>query len=138
MVPLAVPRHPQVYTSIRACNPSAEHLHTKENTVSWFILIVAGLFEIGWAIGLKYTDGFTRLWPTVGTVLSMIISLGLLGIAMKTLPVGTAYAVWVGVGAVGTAILGIVLLAEPANAARLLSLALIVAGIIGLKLATPA
>jgi quaternary ammonium compound-resistance protein SugE len=106
--------------------------------VSWFILIIAGLFEIGWAIGLKYTDGFTRLWPTVGTVLSMIISLGLLGIAMKTLPVGTAYAVWVGVGAVGTAILGIVLLAEPANAARLLSLGLIVAGIVGLKLATPA
>lgn len=106
--------------------------------MSWFILIIAGLFEIGWAIGLKYTDGFTRLWPTVGTVLSMIISLALLGIAMKTLPVGTAYAVWVGVGAVGTAILGIVLLAEPANAARLLSLALIVAGIIGLKLATPA
>ncbi len=106
--------------------------------MSWFILIIAGLFEIGWAIGLKYTDGFTRLWPTVGTVLSMIISLGLLGIAMKTLPVGTAYAVWVGVGAVGTAILGIVLLAEPANAARLLSLGLIVAGIVGLKLATPA
>lgn len=104
----------------------------------WLYLFLAGLFEIGWAIGLKYTDGFTRLWPTVGTVLSMIISLGLLGIAMKTLPVGTAYAVWVGVGAVGTAILGIVLLAEPANAARLLSLGLIVAGIVGLKLATPA
>lgn len=101
------------------------------------LLILAGIFEIGWAIGLKYTDGFTRLWPTVGTVLSMIISLGLLGVAMKSLPVGTAYAVWVGVGAVGTAILGIVLLGEPANAARLLSLGLILAGIIGLKLATP-
>jgi quaternary ammonium compound-resistance protein SugE len=106
--------------------------------MNWLILILAGLFEIGWAIGLKYTDGFTRLWPTVGTVLAMAISLGLLGIAMKSLPVGTAYAVWVGVGAVGTAILGIVLLGEPANAGRLLSLALILAGIIGLKLATPA
>jgi quaternary ammonium compound-resistance protein SugE len=106
--------------------------------MNWFILGVAGLFEIGWAVGLKYTDGFTRLWPTVGTVLSMIISLGLLGIAMKSLPVGTAYAVWVGVGAVGTAILGIVLLGESANLMRLLSLSLIVAGIVGLKLATPA
>ncbi|HSI23718.1 MAG TPA: quaternary ammonium compound efflux SMR transporter SugE [Methylophilaceae bacterium] len=106
--------------------------------MNWFILILAGLFEIAWAIGLKYTDGFTRLWPTVGTVLAMAISLGLLGIAMKSLPVGTAYAVWVGVGAVGTAILGIVLLGESANAGRLLSLALILAGIIGLKMATPA
>ncbi len=106
--------------------------------MSWLILVLAGLFEIGWAIGLKYTDGFTRLWPTIGTALAMAISLGLLGIAMKTLPVGTAYAVWVGVGAVGTAMLGIVLLGEPANAGRLLSLALILAGIIGLKMATPA
>ena len=106
--------------------------------MNWFILFVAGLFEIGWAVGLKYTEGFSRLWPTVGTVLSMIISLGLLGIAMKSLPVGTAYAVWVGVGAVGTAILGIVLLGESASLMRLLSLGLIVAGIVGLKLATPA
>ncbi len=105
--------------------------------MNWLILVLAGLFEIGWAIGLKYTDGFTKLWPTVGTVLAMAISLGLLGIAMKTLPVGTAYAIWVGVGAVGTAILGIVLLGEPANAGRMVSLGLIVAGIIGLKLATP-
>lgn len=105
--------------------------------MNWIILVLAGIFEIGWAIGLKYTEGFTRLWPTVGTVLAMTISLGLLGIAMKSLPVGTAYAVWVGVGAVGTAILGIVLLGEPANAGRLLSLALILAGIVGLKLATP-
>ena len=102
----------------------------------WIILTLAGLFEIGWAIGLKYTDGFTRLWPTVGTVVSMAISLALLGIAMKSLPVGTAYAVWVGVGAVGTAILGIVLLGEPANAGRMISLGLIIAGIIGLKLAS--
>ena len=106
--------------------------------MNWFILFVAGLFEIGWAVGLKYTEGFSRLWPTVGTVLSMIISLGLLGIAMKSLPVGTAYAVWVGVGAVGTAILGIVLLGESASLMRLLSLGLIVAGIVGLRLATPA
>ena len=104
--------------------------------MNWLALVLAGLFEIGWAIGLKYTEGFTRLWPIVGTVLAMVISLGLLGIAMKSLPLGPAYAVWVGVGAVGTAILGIVLLGEPANAGRLLSLALIVAGIIGLKLAT--
>ena len=102
----------------------------------WAILVLAGLFEIGWAIGLKYTDGFTRLWPTLGTVASMAVSLGLLGIAMKSLPVGTAYAVWVGVGAVGTAILGIVLLGEPANAGRMISLGLIIAGIVGLKLAS--
>lgn len=106
--------------------------------MAWMILVVAGLFEVGWAIGLKYTDGFTRLWPTVWTVLAMAISLWLLGIAMKSLPVGTAYSVWVGVGAVGTVILGIVLLGDPVNAARLISIALIIAGIIGLKLATPA
>jgi len=104
----------------------------------WVILVLAGLFEVGWAIGLKYTEGFTRLLPTIWTVLAMIISLSLLGIAMKSLPVGTAYSVWVGVGAVGTVILGIVLLGEPANAPRLISVALIIGGIIGLKLATPA
>ena len=104
--------------------------------MNWLTLIVAGLFEIGWAIGLKYTEGFTRLWPSVGTVVAMIISLGLLGLAMKSLPVGTAYAVWVGVGAVGTVVLGIVLLDEPANVGRLLSVALIVAGIVGLKLSS--
>jgi quaternary ammonium compound-resistance protein SugE len=92
---------------------------------------------VGWAIGLKYTDGFTRLWPTVWTVVAMVVSLGMLGIAMKTLPVGTAYSVWVGVGAVGTVIFGIVLLHEPANLGRLVSIGLILAGIIGLKLATP-
>jgi len=105
--------------------------------MNWVILILAGMFEVGWAIGLKYTNGFTRLWPTVGTVLAMVVSLGLLGIAMKSLPVGTAYAIWVGVGAIGTALLGIVLLDEPANAGRLLSFALILAGIIGLKLTSP-
>jgi len=102
----------------------------------WVILVLAGLFEVAWAIGLKYTDGFTRLWPSIGTGAAMVISLGLLGLAMKSLPVGTSYAVWVGVGAVGTAILGIVLLGEPANAGRLVSLGLIVAGIVGLKLAS--
>lgn len=106
--------------------------------MAWVILIIAGLFEVGWAIGLKYTEGFTRLWPTVWTLLSMVASLWLLGIAMKSLPLGTAYAVWVGVGAVGTAILGIILLGESANFWRLFSLGLIVAGIIGLKLASPA
>ena len=105
--------------------------------MNWFILVIAGLFEIGWAVGLKYSDGFTRVWPTIGTVFSMIVSLALLGVAMKSLPVGTAYAIWVGVGAVGTAILGIVLLGESANPLRLLSLGLIVAGLVGLKLATP-
>ena len=102
----------------------------------WVILVLAGLFEVAWAIGLKYTDGFTRLWPSIGTGAAMVVSLGLLGLAMKSLPVGTAYAIWVGVGAVGTAILGIVLLGEPANAGRLVSLGLIVAGIVGLKLAS--
>jgi quaternary ammonium compound-resistance protein SugE len=106
--------------------------------VAWVILCIAGLFEVAWAIGLKYTEGFTRLWPSVGTVLAMIVSLWLLGIAMKSLPVGTAYSVWVGVGAVGTVALGIVLLGEPANPARLISVALIIAGIVGLKLASPA
>jgi quaternary ammonium compound-resistance protein SugE len=103
--------------------------------MAWLILVLAGLFEVGWAIGLKYSDGFSRLWPTIGTVIAMLVSLGLLGIAMRALPVGTAYAVWVGVGAVGTVILGIVLFGEPANPARLISVGLIIAGIIGLKLA---
>ena len=105
--------------------------------MSWLLLILAGLFEVGWAIGLKYTEGFTRLWPSVFTAVAMIVSLALLGIAMKSLPVGTAYAIWVGVGAVGTVILGIVLFGESAHALRLVSVGLIVAGIIGLKLATP-
>lgn len=102
--------------------------------MAWVILVVAGLFEVGWAVGLKYTEGFTRLWPTVATAASMIVSLWLLGIAVKSLPLGTAYAVWVGVGAVGTVVLGVLLLGESASPARLVSLALIVAGIVGLKL----
>jgi quaternary ammonium compound-resistance protein SugE len=105
--------------------------------MAWLMLVLAGLFEVAWAIGLKYTEGFTRFWPSVGTLAAMIVSVVLLGVAMKSLPVGTSYAVWVGVGAVGTAILGIVLFGEAASAGRLVSLALIVAGIVGLKLATP-
>lgn len=106
--------------------------------MAWALLVIAGLLEVGWAIGLKYTEGFTRPIPSVLTLGAMAGSVVLLGIAMKTLPVGTSYAVWVGVGAVGTAILGMVLFGESANAGRLISLGLIVAGIVGLKLATPA
>ncbi|KIQ98142.1 quaternary ammonium compound efflux SMR transporter SugE [Lysobacter sp. A03] len=105
--------------------------------MNWILLLTAGLFEIAWAIGLKYSEGFTRLWPTVGTLVAMAISVWMLGIAMKNLPVGTAYAIWVGVGAVGTVILGVVLFDEPVNALRIGSVALIIAGMIGLKLATP-
>ena len=104
--------------------------------MAWFYLLVAGLFEVGWAIGLKYTEGFSRLVPSLLTIAAMILSLGLLGLALKSLPVGTAYAVWTGIGAVGTAALGIYLFGEPATAARLASIGLIVAGIIGLKLVT--
>jgi quaternary ammonium compound-resistance protein SugE len=100
----------------------------------WVLLVIAGLFEVAWAIGLKYTEGFTRLWPSAGTLAAMGLSVVLLGIAMRSLPVGTAYAVWTGIGAVGTVILGIVLFGEPATAARLACVGLIVAGILGLKL----
>jgi quaternary ammonium compound-resistance protein SugE len=103
--------------------------------LAWLILFVAGLLEVGWAIGLKYTDGFSRPVPSLLTLACMVLSVVLLGLAMKTLPVGTAYAVWTGIGALGTAILGIVLFAEPATAARLACLGLIVSGIVGLKLA---
>ncbi len=105
--------------------------------MDWILLLVAGLLEVGWAIGLKYTDGFTRLWPSVWTAAAMVVSIVLLALALKTIPVGTGYAVWTGIGAAGTAILGIVLFAEPATAARLGCIALIVAGIAGLKLVTP-
>jgi quaternary ammonium compound-resistance protein SugE len=103
--------------------------------MAWVVLVVAGLFEIGWAVGLKYTAGFARLLPAVATVASMTISIGLLGLALKHLPLGTAYAVWTGIGAVGTAIAGLMLFGEAATIARLVSIGLIVAGIIGLKLA---
>lgn len=104
--------------------------------MAWIILVIAGLFEVGWAIGLKYTEGFTKLWPSVWTALAMIISVWLLSVAMKSLPVGTAYSIWVGVGAVGTVILGIVLFKEPASIARIISILLIIAGIIGLKISS--
>jgi quaternary ammonium compound-resistance protein SugE len=104
--------------------------------MAWLSLLVAGLFEVVWAIGLKYTDGFTRLWPSVITGIAMIASLVFLAQALRTLPVGTAYAVWVGIGALGTAVLGMVLFGESCDALRLVCLALIVAGVIGLKLVT--
>lgn len=104
--------------------------------MSWLILLIAGLLEVVWAVGLKYTHGFTRLLPSLITIASMIISIVLLSFAMKTLPTGTAYAVWTGIGAVGAAIAGIVLLGESASLARIASLALIVVGIIGLKFST--
>lgn len=101
--------------------------------MDWLLLVVAGLLETGWAIGLKYTDGFTRPVPTVLTVAAMVASMGLLGLAVRTLPIGTAYAVWVGIGAAGAAILGIVLLGEGASAARIFFLVLLVISIVGLK-----
>ncbi len=104
--------------------------------MAWIILIIAGLLEVGWAIGLKYTEGFTRPLPSVLTLAAMGASVLLLGVAMKSLPVGTAYGVWVGIGAVGTAILGMLLFDEPSHAARLVSIGLIVAGIVGLKLSS--
>ena len=102
----------------------------------WIAVILAGIFEIGWAIGLKYTEGFTKLWPTLGTVAAMGVSFSLLAYALKSLPIGTAYALWTGIGAVGTALVGIVFLGETASLARLGCIGLIAAGIIGLKLVT--
>ena len=102
--------------------------------MAWLVLTIAGLFEVAWAIGLKYTDGFSKLWPSVATAAAMVVSVVLLGWAMRSLPVGTAYAVWTGIGAVGTVVLGIVLFGEPATLGRLACVTLIVAGIIGLKL----
>ncbi len=104
--------------------------------MAWVYLLIAGLFEVIWAIGLKYTDGWTRLWPSLGTLAAMAVSFLFLSLALKALPVGTAYAVWTGIGAIGTVILGIVLFAEPATALRLGCVALILTGIVGLKLVT--
>ena len=106
--------------------------------MSWAYLVVAGLLEVGWAVGLKYTAGFTRLWPSVLTLATMAGSVGMLGLALRALPLGTAYAVWTGIGTVGTAVFGMIMLGEPAGALRLLSIGLIVAGIVGLKLLSPA
>lgn len=105
--------------------------------MAWVILVVAGLFETGWAVGLKASAGFTRLWPSVWTAVSMIISVGLLGLAMRSLPLGTAYAVWTGVGTIGAVILGIVMFGEAAGVLRLVAIALILAGIVLLRLVTP-
>jgi quaternary ammonium compound-resistance protein SugE len=105
--------------------------------MNWLMLVIAGLFEVGWAIGLKYTEGLTRLWPTVWTAAALVVSMVLLALAMRTLPAGTAYAVWTGIGATGTALLGMAVLGEPATPARLACLALIVAGIVGLKVVSP-
>ncbi len=102
--------------------------------MAWVVLLVAVLFEVGWAVGLKFTDGFTRLWPSVWTAIAVAVSMVLLAVAARTLPIGTAYAVWTGIGAAGTAIVGMWLFDEPVNAGRLVSLALVVAGVIGLKL----
>jgi quaternary ammonium compound-resistance protein SugE len=107
---------------------------SERREMTWLVLVVAGIFEIAWAIGLKYTEGFTRLWPTLATVSAMAVSLGMLGIAMRTIPVGTAYAVWTGIGTIGTVILGIILFGESANALRLACVALILVGILGLKM----
>jgi quaternary ammonium compound-resistance protein SugE len=105
--------------------------------MAWLALTLAGILEIGWAIGLKYTDGFTRLLPTLATLAAIVLSLALLGVAVRRLPVGTAYAVWTGIGTAGTVLLGIWLFAEPADPARLLFIAMIVAGVIGLRVVTP-
>jgi quaternary ammonium compound-resistance protein SugE len=105
--------------------------------MGWILLLLAGLMEVGWAVGLKYTEGFTRPLPTALTVASMVASLGLLGLSLKTLPLGTAYAVWTGVGTVGTVVLGIILLGEEASLLRIACIGLIVAGIVGLKLVSP-
>lgn len=106
--------------------------------MSWVYLVIAGLLEVAWAVGLKYTAGFTKLWPSVFTLTTMAGSVGMLGLALRSLPLGTAYAVWTGIGTVGTAVFGMMMLNEPAGALRLLSIGLIVAGIVGLKLLTPA
>lgn len=103
----------------------------------WIILLVAALLEVGWAIGLKYAQGFTRLWPSVGTITAMVASMYLLAMAARVLPIGTAYAVWTGIGAVGTAIVGMLLLGEPASAGRVVCIGLIVAGVAGLKIFSP-
>ena len=104
--------------------------------MAWIVLVSAGLLEIGWAVGLKYTEGFTRFWPTAATAVALIGSMALLGVALRTLPLGTAYAVWTGIGTVGTAVLGIALFKEPATAVRLVCIGLILVGILGLKFAS--
>ena len=106
--------------------------------MSWMILLLAGLLEVGWAVGLKYTDGFSRLWPSIATIAAMVLSMGLLAIAMRTLPLSTSYAVWTGIGTVGTALFGILVLKEPATTIRMVCMLMIVAGIVGLKISSAA
>jgi quaternary ammonium compound-resistance protein SugE len=131
-IPIYAPRgRPRAFSKNRLGRPAVKW----SVPMSWIFLVLAGLFEIGWAIGLKYTEGFSKPLPTVLTVAAMIVSLTLLGLALKVLPVGTAYAIWTGIGTVGTALLGIWLLGEPATAIRLACIALIVCGILGLKFA---
>jgi quaternary ammonium compound-resistance protein SugE len=129
---------PLLYCAVFSRCARQAALPGKELAMSWFYLFVAGLLEVGWAVGLKYTNGFTRMWPSVFTLVTMAGSVGMLGIALRALPLGTAYAVWTGIGTIGTAIVGMVMLGEPAGALRLGSIALIAAGIVGLKLVTPA
>lgn len=105
--------------------------------MAWLVLVCAGMLEIAWAVGLKYSEGFTRLWPSVGTAAALVASMLLLGLSLRTLPLGTAYAVWTGIGTIGTATLGIVLFREPATVARLVCISLILIGIVGLKVVTP-
>src|SRR5262249_18131921 len=127
-----VRRQPHQFVFAPGAKPTDE-----EELMNWVLLVIAGLFEVGWAIGLKYTQGFTRLWPSVWTAAAIVVSMLLLGVAMRSLPAGTAYAVWTGIGTVGTIILGIALLGEPATPARLACIALILTGIVGLKLLSP-
>jgi quaternary ammonium compound-resistance protein SugE len=118
----------------------ARLVHQKEAgkvSTAWFALLVAGLLEIGWALGLKFSDGFTRLWPSMATVVAIVLSFALIGISLKSLPFGTVYAVWTGIGAAGTMIIGMAVFGEPADAFRITCLLLIVAGMVGLKLVTP-
>lgn len=110
---------------------------SKGGGMAWMLLVVAGLFEIGWATGLKFTEGFSRLWPSIWTAVAMVASLWLLAVALKSIPVGTAYAVWTGIGAAGTAVMGILLFGESRELIRILSILVIVAGIVGLKLSSP-
>ena len=105
--------------------------------MAWVILVIAGLFEVGWAVCLKYTKGFTALWPTLGFAVFMALSVYLLGIALKALPLGTAYTVWTGIGAVGTVVVGILIMGEPSDLRRLVCIGLILAGVVGLKLTSP-
>jgi quaternary ammonium compound-resistance protein SugE len=132
--PRAVSGQPTAQRSAEWTSAKGDQQPLGDLIMAWLTLIVAGLFEIGWAVGLKYSEGLTRLWPTVATAVALVLSMGLLALALRSLPLGTAYAVWTGIGTVGTAVLGMVLFREPATVARLVCIALIIVGIVGLKL----